>query len=40
MEGIIKFLLDTQNEQARKVREHFIFKIIPMLNPEGVIYGK
>ncbi|KAF2901866.1 hypothetical protein ILUMI_04322 [Ignelater luminosus] len=39
MEGMIKFLLDERNEDAIKAREHFIFKIIPMLNPEGVIYG-
>ncbi|KAK4872301.1 hypothetical protein RN001_016425 [Aquatica leii] len=39
MEGIIKFLLSNDCEQAVKARESFIFKIIPMLNPEGVIYG-
>ncbi|KAF5305999.1 hypothetical protein FQR65_LT07492 [Abscondita terminalis] len=39
MEGIIKFLLSKECDQAAKVRKHFIFKVVPMLNPEGVIYG-
>ncbi|KAL7643784.1 UNVERIFIED_CONTAM: hypothetical protein RMT77_005790 [Armadillidium vulgare] len=38
MEGTIKFLLG-QTEEARALRDIFIFKIVPMLNPEGVIYG-
>ncbi|KAK5639103.1 hypothetical protein RI129_011595 [Pyrocoelia pectoralis] len=39
VEGIINFLLNKENEQARRARELFIFKIIPMLNPDGVIMG-
>ncbi|XP_031336827.1 cytosolic carboxypeptidase 3-like isoform X2 [Photinus pyralis] len=39
MEGIINFLLDKENEHAKRARELFIFKIIPMLNPDGVILG-
>ncbi|KAF5294808.1 hypothetical protein FQA39_LY00292 [Lamprigera yunnana] len=39
IEGVIKFLLSNECEEAVKIRENFIFKIIPMLNPEGVIYG-
>ncbi|KAF5273517.1 hypothetical protein FQR65_LT17158 [Abscondita terminalis] len=39
MEGIIKFLLDEHDVQAETARKHYIFKIVPMLNPEGVIYG-
>lgn len=36
--GIIKFLT-SDLPVACKVRELFIFKIIPMLNPDGVING-
>ncbi|KAF2898397.1 hypothetical protein ILUMI_07777 [Ignelater luminosus] len=39
MEGILNFLLNETDEEAIRVREYYIFKIIPMLNPEGVIYG-
>lgn len=34
MEGIINFLLQTPS-----LRESFYFKIIPMMNPDGVIHG-
>lgn len=39
MDGLLRFLLD-KNEKAKSAREHYIFKIIPMLNVEGVIFGK
>ena len=35
---MIQFLLSDCNE-AKELRDKFIFKIIPMLNPDGVIYG-
>jgi hypothetical protein len=38
MHGVIEFLLSSASE-AIELREKFIFKIIPMLNPDGVIYG-
>ena len=38
MEGIIKFLTSNHRE-AKILRQNYIFKIIPMLNPDGVIYG-
>ncbi|KAL4486341.1 hypothetical protein ABPG72_007127 [Tetrahymena utriculariae] len=38
MEGIIEFLLQNTKE-AHFLREKFIFKIIPMMNPDGVIHG-
>jgi cytosolic carboxypeptidase protein 5 len=28
-----------QNEQAKHLRKHFVFKIVPMLNPDGVSRG-
>ena len=36
--GLINYLL-SNNEEADTLRKHFIFKIIPMLNPDGVKYG-
>ena len=38
MKGAIDFLTGTSREAAI-LREAFVFKIIPMLNPDGVIYG-
>lgn len=38
MEGLLKFLCSNENE-AEILRERFTFKIIPMLNPDGVIIG-
>ena len=39
MRGVIQFLTDIDNEEAKLLRTKFIFKIIPMLNPDGVING-
>ena len=38
MKGAIDFLLSDTRE-AKLLRKKFIFRIIPMLNPDGVIYG-
>ncbi|XP_076753727.1 cytosolic carboxypeptidase 2 [Xylocopa sonorina] len=38
MKGIIDFLTGESN-QARVLRERFVFKLVPMLNPDGVIIG-
>ena len=38
MKGIIDFLLSNSPE-AKLLRQYYIFRIIPMLNPDGVIYG-
>lgn len=37
-EGIVSFLLGNSKE-AIFLRNNFVFKIIPMINPDGVIYG-
>ena len=37
--GVIEFLTSSQLV-AKQLRDKFIFKIIPMLNPDGVINGK
>lgn len=39
IQGAIDFLLDLKNPISEKLRKNFIFKIIPMLNPDGVING-
>lgn len=38
-QGVIKFLLDLNSKEAKLLRKLFLFKIIPMLNPDGVIAG-
>jgi len=38
MKGLIDFLL-SDSQEAKMLRKHFIFRIVPMLNPDGVIYG-
>jgi murein tripeptide amidase MpaA len=39
IQGAIDFLLQRNNKEAKMLRETFIFKIIPMLNPDGVVNG-
>eukprot|EP00829_Urostomides_striatus_P001086 TRINITY_DN11295_c0_g1_i1.p2 TRINITY_DN11295_c0_g1~~TRINITY_DN11295_c0_g1_i1.p2 ORF type:complete len:116 (-),score=0.61 TRINITY_DN11295_c0_g1_i1:45-392(-) len=38
MKGIINFLL-SDDPEAKLLRSHYVFRLIPMLNPDGVIYG-
>lgn len=38
MEGIIEFLV-SNDPNAQKLWDKFVFKIVPMLNPDGVIIG-
>ena len=38
MRGILEFLTSNCAE-ARALRDNFIFKIVPILNPDGVING-
>jgi murein tripeptide amidase MpaA len=38
MKGLIDYLVGNTPE-ARALREKFIFKIVPMINPDGVING-
>jgi murein tripeptide amidase MpaA len=39
MKGIIDFLTSEDNIEAIMLRRNFVFKIIPMINPDGVVYG-
>lgn len=38
MKGFIDFITGT-SDVAKKLRHRFVFKIVPMLNPDGVIVG-
>ena len=38
IQGLIEFLL-SNDQKANNLRKHYIFKIVPMLNPDGVIRG-
>lgn len=38
MKGVLDYLLGPSLD-ARMLRDTFVFKIIPMLNPDGVITG-
>ena len=37
--GIWKFLTNEKSIQAKALRDKFVFKIVPMLNPDGVYRG-
>ena len=38
MQGFLNFIIGP-SQQAKELRSKFIFKIIPMINPDGVIAG-
>ena len=38
MEGFLEFII-SNDVQAKQLREMYVFKIVPMLNPDGVIVG-
>ena len=39
MKGFMDFLLTKDNNQAMILRDKYVFKILPMLNPDGVAEG-
>ncbi|XP_041852156.1 cytosolic carboxypeptidase 2 [Melanotaenia boesemani] len=38
MEGLLDFLLG-DSDDAQLLRDNFVFKVVPMLNPDGVVVG-
>ena len=38
IQGVLEYLL-SNDPGAKNLRKHFIFKVVPMLNPDGVIRG-
>ena len=38
MNGLIKFLL-SKDARACILRKNFVFKVVPMINPDGVYHG-
>eukprot|EP01060_Flectonema_neradi_P017281 TRINITY_DN2415_c0_g2_i1.p1 TRINITY_DN2415_c0_g2~~TRINITY_DN2415_c0_g2_i1.p1 ORF type:complete len:1096 (+),score=220.27 TRINITY_DN2415_c0_g2_i1:104-3391(+) len=39
VKGLIDFLIDPYIEEAKQLRDRIVWKIVPMLNPDGVING-
>ena len=39
LNGIWNFLTNEKNVQSKILRDNFVFKIVPMLNPDGVYRG-
>ncbi|EPY33151.1 metallo-peptidase, Clan MC, Family M14, partial [Angomonas deanei] len=39
MHGAISFLLNRKDARAQMLRERFVFLIVPMINPDGVVRG-
>lgn len=39
MEGLMRYLILSNDSEAMALRNRFVFKIVPMLNPDGVVVG-
>ena len=39
MKGMIDFLSDPESPEAALLRRNFVFKLVPMINPDGVFLG-
>ena len=38
MEGFLKFII-SKDPMAEELRKRIVFKIVPMINPDGVLIG-
>ena len=38
--GFLDFITNTEDLRAQRLREKFVFKLIPLLNPDGVARGE
>ncbi|KAL5105792.1 hypothetical protein TcWFU_005037 [Taenia crassiceps] len=39
MKGLMELLTNQRNAKAKELRRHYVFKLVPMLNADGVIVG-
>ncbi len=39
LHGLLAFLLQPRNAYAAELRRRFVFKLVPMINPDGVFWG-
>jgi len=39
LNGLLDLITDVKNEQGRMLRQNYVFKVIPVLNPDGVSRG-
>ena len=39
LDGMLQFLLKDDDPRAKALRETFVFKLVPMINPDGVYRG-
>jgi cytosolic carboxypeptidase protein 5 len=39
LNGALDIICDPNNEQGKILRKHFVFKVIPIINPDGVSRG-
>jgi hypothetical protein len=38
LQGFVDFVL-SDDDRAKMLRDHFVFKVVPMINPDGVVLG-